>query len=284
MTPEQRRIIDQYVTTGDADGHQWADWPGRSMIEKMTAARVALRDALVAAVKSRERVDPQRALPTAEELVDLTRARVEPMVRGLFPSAEQDVMIGLLEKSVVFVTKDNIEHLIRKESFHHGAWVLANLYLASIDAELLGPDAPQLVGFSQETTCFVSPEYLGGRDTFDDFIVHEAAHVFHNWKREYAGLPFSSRKEWLLDIEFCKRETFAYSCEVFARIVEQASTAKSRLALVAHYAADPFGDERVDLQELVDILREAATARNGWRRILARCAPARKRSAPSISV
>ena len=119
---------------------------------------------------------------------------------------------------------------------------------------------------------------------FDDFIVHEAAHVFHNWKREYAGLPFSRRKEWPLDIEFCKRETFAYSCEVYARILEQASTAKTRLAMVEQYAADPFGDERIDVQEHVDILREAATARNGWKRILASCAPALKRSAPSSSV
>jgi len=251
----------------------------------MKAARAALRDALIAAVRSREKVDRERSLPTAEELVALTRRRVEPMVRGLFAPGEQELILGLLEKSVVFVTPDNIEELIRKESFHHESWVLANLYLASMDAELLGPEAPRLVGVSQETTCFVSPEYLDGRDTFDDFIVHEAAHVFHNWKREYVGLPFSRRKEWLLEIEFRKRETFAYSCEVFARIVEQASTAKTRLALVEQYAADPFGDERVDLQEHVNILREAATARNGWKRIHARCAPAPKtRGRASLSL
>jgi hypothetical protein len=87
---------------------------------------------------------------------------------------------------------------------------------------------PGLLGLSQETTCFVTSRYLEGRDKFDDFIVHEAAHVFHNWKREYAGLSFTRTKEWLLPIEFRKRETFAYSCEVYSRIVEQGGTPKQR--------------------------------------------------------
>ena len=32
-------------------------------------------------------------------------------------------------------------------------------------------------------------------------------------------------------------------------------------------------DERVDAGEYIDILREAVAARNGWKRILARCSP-----------
>jgi len=31
-----------------------------------------------------------------------------------------------------------------------------------------------------------------------DFVVHEAAHVLHNWKRGYAGLPHTRNREWLL--------------------------------------------------------------------------------------
>ena len=40
-------------------------------------------------------------------------------------------------------------------------------------------------------------------------MVHEVAHIFHNCKRRNAGLPETRRKEWLLDIEFRKRETLA---------------------------------------------------------------------------
>jgi hypothetical protein len=71
---------------------------------------------------------------------------------------------------------------------------------------------------------------------FEDFVVHEAAHVFHNWKRETLGLPHTRWKE--------QRER-------------------------------PPAD-RVDPDEYVDILRETVAARNGWKRILARCAPPRR--------
>ena len=77
---------------------------------------------------------------------------------------------------------------------------------------------------------------------------------------------------------FGKRETFAYACEAYARIVELGVTSAARLALVEELAAGwRPPDERVDGDEYVDALREAATARNGWRRILARCAPPRRR-------
>jgi hypothetical protein len=32
-------------------------------------------------------------------------------------------------------------------------------------------------------------------------------------------------------------------------------------------------DDRLDVEEYLDILREAVAARNGWKRILARCSP-----------
>ena len=74
---------------------------------------------------------------------------------------------------------------------------------------------------SEETTCYVSPEYFSQDDPFADFIVHEAAHIFHNCKRTIVGLRQTRRKEWLLDIEYRKRETFAYSCEAYARLIER---------------------------------------------------------------
>ncbi|PMZ55267.1 hypothetical protein, partial [Pseudomonas sp. FW300-N1A5] len=84
------------------------------------------------------------------------------------------------------------------------------------------------------------------------------------------GLRETRRREWLLDIEFRKRETFAYACEAYARIVERAPHLGDRSAHAAEYARERRApaDERVDRDELVDIVRDAAGVRNGWKVIL----------------
>jgi hypothetical protein len=170
--------------------------------------------------------------------VQFTRGKVEPMVRGLFPKAEQAAVLAALEKSVVYVTAETVEPLLLNHSYDSSAWDLANLYLCSVGAPLLGEAALALVGLSEETTCYVSPDYFEEDAPFADFIVHEAAHVFHNCKRRTAGLKETRTKEWLLDIEFVKRETFAYSCEAYACIVARAKGPVERRALAAEYSAD----------------------------------------------
>ena len=67
-------------------------------------------------------------------------------------------------------------------------------------------------------------DYFREHGRFEDFIVHEAAHVFHNCRRHTMGLPETSRHERPFDIAYDKRETFAYSCEAFSRVVELGST------------------------------------------------------------
>ncbi len=135
------------------------------------------------------------------------------------------------------------------------------------------------MGVSQETTCYVSPEYFGENDPFADFIVHEAAHIFHNCKRRTVGLPETRTKEWLLDIEYRKRETFAYACEAYSRVLERGRTAAQRRALAHEYGktTERISDERVEPGEVAGIVAEAANARNGWKAILARCAAVRRR-------
>jgi len=172
--------IERYLRTGDADPH-FAAWPGGFM-ERARRAREELGDALVREVRRLAKGRSQRLLPQAES-VALTRGKVEPMVCGLFPRAEREVVLATLERSVVFVTSANVESLLLDQDFDSSVWMLANLYLGSVGAPLLGEDAPRLVGLSEETTCYVSPEYFAEGDPFADFIVHEAAHVFHNCKR-----------------------------------------------------------------------------------------------------
>ena len=195
------------------------------------------------------------------------------MVRGLFPRVEQATVLTTLGRSVVFVTSANIESLILARPFDRSAWSLANLYLASVGADLLGERAPRIVGLSEGTTCFVSPQYFDERDPFADFVVHEAAHIFHNCKRRTVGLPGTRAKEWLLDIEFGKRETFAYSCEAYSRIQERATSPAHRRALADEYASTVrITDKEADSAEVASIVRDAAAARNGWKVIRARCA------------
>jgi hypothetical protein len=185
----------------------------------------------------------------------------------------------------VYVTSETIEPLILNHSWDRSAWDLANLYLLSVGAKLLGKEAPRLVGISEETTCYVSPAYFTEDDPFADFIVHEAAHIFHNCKRRTIGLRETRTKEWLLDIEYRRRETFAYSCEAYACVVARAKSLAERRRLAADYGSERrISDERVDPSELAIIIAEAASARNGWKVILARCAPTTKpRSALQVA-
>jgi len=281
MTPRTLSVADEverYLQTGDADPYH-AAWSGRSFLEKAQLAHADLENALVAEVSRRANGwQPPSALVGIEDLAAFTRARVEPMVRGLFPRAEQDAVMALVERSVVFLTPNNIEAVLRAAQWRRSAWDIANLYLGAIGADLLADDAPQILGISEEATCYVSPAYFEEEDPFADFVVHEVAHIFHNCKRRNAGLPETRRKEWLLDIEFRKRETFAYACEAHARLLERSKKPAERVALAAELS-DSFGtgDERVERGEVAELVRSAAERRNGWKVILGRCSRPKRR-------
>lgn len=272
---------ERYLRTGVSDP-LYAAWPGGFM-ERANRAHGDLRGALVRAVRRLAEGLTHRP-PLDADTGSLARAKVEPMVRGLFPRAEQDAVLATIEQSVVFLTSANIEPLLLAQSFDASAWTLANLYLASLGARLLGEDAPNLVGLSEETTCYVSPDYFAEEDPFADFIVHEVAHIFHNCKRATIGLRETRTKVWLLDIEYRKRETFAYSCEAYARVLERGKSPMQRRALAEEYCrAVRISDGRVDTTEVASIVRAAAAARNGWKVILARCAPTRRPAVTSVA-
>jgi hypothetical protein len=254
--------IERYLLTGTSDPLS-AAWPG-NIVERGIRAHHELRGALVRAVRQRE-TKHKCELRRCSDPVGLTRSKVKPMVHGLFPRDERRVVLSMLERSVVFLTRENIETILLQESFDGSAWTLANLYLTGIGAELLSEDAPGLEGFSQDTTCYVSPQYFREDHPFADFIVHEAAHVFHNCRRSTLGLKETRSKVWLLDIEYRKRETFAYSCEAYSRILKLGKRPADRQAL-----ADEFGrtvsiaDECAENDEVARVVRSASAARNGW--------------------
>lgn len=274
MPPTIAGEIKRYLRTGDADIDARA-WPG-DLFERGKLQDADLRGALIREVRRLARGRSHVTVP-ANVGVEFTRAKVEPMVRGLFTRAEQDTVLATFEKSVVYVTSETIEPILANERWDSSAWDLANMYLLSVGAKLLGREAERIVGMSEETTCYVSPDYFVDDDPFADFIVHEAAHIFHNCKRRTIGLQETRRKEFLLDIEFTKRETFAYSCEAYARIVARAKSPAERRALAVEYGSTRrISADRVDPAEVANIVTEATSARNGWKVILARCAPITK--------
>jgi hypothetical protein len=264
--------IERYLRTGDYDPRH-GKWPG-DFIQRDQRSHADLREALVCRVFQLAGEREQRTLPEGDTAA-LVRRKVEPMVRGLFRRAEQDTVIEVVARSVIFLTGENIERILRDCRWHSTAWELANLYLASVGGELLGSEPDRIVGLSSETTCYVSPEYFAETDPFADYIVHEVAHIFHNCKRRTLGLPETRTREWLLNIGFGRRETFAYACEAYSCIRERAATASERRGLAAEYGSEQrISDASVDPDDIVDIVREAALARNGWKVILGRCAPA----------
>ena len=267
------RDIERFLRTGEHDMLGTA-WPGKTVAETAVTATASLREALVTAVLSRTR---DATLPDnidGTDHITITRNKVRPMVRGLFPAIEQPAVLDVLARSVVYLTPRNVEAILRAEMHMHSAWSLANLYLISCDVAPLSADVPETIGLSRATTCFVSMQYFGAGDRFDDVVVHEAAHIFHNCKRKRIGLKATRRREWLLDIAFGKRETFAYACEALSRIHELGPTLDARRRLLSEVEAGPMpSDKTVDASELIDILHEAVSARNGWKRILQRCGP-----------
>lgn len=248
-TPTVAGEIERYLRTGDTNPYH-APWSAPSFLEGARRAGADLENALVAEVSRRATGwEPPPALMAIEGLVTFTRGKTEPMVRGLFPRTEQDAVLALVDRSVVFLTPSNIEEVLREARWPRSAWDLANLYLGAIGADLLADGAPQILGINEETTCYVSvsPAYFEEEDPYADFVVHEVAHIFHNCKRRNAGLRETRRREWLLDIEYRKRETFAYACEAYACVLRRAKKPAERVALAVELR-DSFGtgDARVE--------------------------------------
>ena len=267
--------VERFLASGDYD-NSFEGWPGGTFVDRAKYGSAALRSALVTVVKDRT---GHATVPVFLENTDpyvFAREKFSPMVGGLFPQKEQSVILDMFERSVVFLTPATINTAIEKTPWLKTAWKLANIYLASLDAKLLDESVSDIVGLSEEMTCYVSIEYFRAQSQFDDYVVHEAAHIFHNCKRKTLGLPLTRHREWLLEIDFAKRETFAYACEAYSRILEMGKTRATRNRLLSELAEKPMPpDERVDGAEYVEILREAIAARNGWKRIFEKCSPVR---------
>jgi len=78
------------------------------------------------------------------------------------------------------------------------------------------------------------------------------------------------------------RETFAYACEAYSRILELADGPRARRKLYQELESGPqLGNAPACAQDYLEAVRAAIAARNGWKRILHACASPRARRARS---
>lgn len=280
---ESRRIeaiIRHYLKTGEDSSR--AELQYKQPFSHPTKEEILI--ALSEEVSRRERDRPRATLPPGIDPLSLARTKATPMVSGLFPAAEREPVRRVLEESIVFLSADNIHRVLTSARWLGTAWRVASIYLDSIGAMPLGRGNFQAVGLGEETTSYISLKYFSEDDPFADYVVHEMAHVFHNWKRAWTGLREIRHREFLLNIKFAKRETFAFACEVYSRILELGHSPKERRQLLERFGRESkIGDKGKDRVELLQILTAAVEARNGWKRILEMCLNDKpKRRVPSI--
>lgn len=105
--------IAHYLRTGEYD-ECFRGWAGENFSACAQQAQAALRDALIAKVLSRTTHALEPPGLADLDVVTFTRAKVAPMVHGLFPSSEQDIVLDVLGRSVVFLTPTGISTVLAK--------------------------------------------------------------------------------------------------------------------------------------------------------------------------
>ncbi len=84
MPTSPRKDIERYLRHGQHDDFFRA-WPGEDFLARAKCGDAALREALIATVRQRTRHATVPEALAGIDVVAFTRAKVAPMVRGLFP-------------------------------------------------------------------------------------------------------------------------------------------------------------------------------------------------------
>jgi len=171
--------IRHYLETGEADADPRA-WPGANVLEQARYQHAALSSGLIAEVHRRATGVGLPPLPPGLDLAVFTRGRVAPMVDGLFPASERQPVLRLLKRAVIFLTPDTVEAVLAAQCWPYSAWQLADVYLGSLGRSGLDGQPAGMVGLSEETSCYIALTYFTEPDPSADFLIHEAAHIFHN--------------------------------------------------------------------------------------------------------
>ena len=107
--------IERFLHDGTHD-HMFTAWLGEHFLECAQRGDADLRQALIAAVRERTAGATFPEALRNLDVVTFTRDKVAPMVRGLFPTKEQEIVLDLLARSVVFLTPESIETVVLNQT------------------------------------------------------------------------------------------------------------------------------------------------------------------------
>ena len=196
---------------------------------------------------------------------DTIRQRIEPMVTGVVQEEWREVALREIAARTFVLNVPGARTAIEAElktCFMGSAWrVLWSLFgdhaLKPDDIEVgcdgLAGDYAHVSWSAYET-----------KDPYSDVVVHEAAHMLHYLKPRHYALQVRRGQERFVDIEFRRRELFAYACEAYSRAILHGER-RSRIAFAEKMREGAFSFPRAELADLAALVLEAARARNGWR-------------------
>ena len=223
-----------------------------------TALRTLLRP-------SGESASGRSPVGSAGARAETIRQRIEPMVTGLVQADWREVALREITARTFVLNLPGTRAAIEAElstCLMGSAWrVLWALFgdhgLKPHDIEVgcdgLAGDYAHVRWSAYETN-----------DPYSDVVVHEAAHMLHYLKPSHYGLHVRRGQERFVDVEFCHRELFAYTCEAYSRVVLHGER-KSRIAFAEKMLEGAFSFPRAQIEEVAALVLKAARARNGWR-------------------
>ena len=259
--------VERFLASGEHDP-RFRSWEG-SAAERRQRGDAQLRRILQRIVGWRAQHAPLPPQDPPDDATAQVRARVTPMLRGMFCADEADLLVAALPQHVTVVTVAGFPDLAARLPLAL-LWRLANLLLDDMGAPPLADDLPQLEGFCEDGRAWVLPRAFDQDSTRDgvpvvsDTIVHEVAHLLHEVRRDQVGLAPGRRR--ILSIAPAGRETFAWTCEIWACIARQPDAAVDRVTALLSQAH--LVDPRVDHTRLhATLLRAAAEPQRAWAHI-----------------
>jgi hypothetical protein len=249
--------VERFLATGEHDP-KFLAWEG-GLARRRRDGSAELAEILRRVVRWRSRDAPLGAPSAPRDAEAEVRARVGPMIAGLFEEKQAALLSRALPHRVEVVTVDRFQNGLRELPLDT-QWILANMLLDELGAPPVSDAAPQLDGFCHGGRAWVLPRAFDVSEEPTDILVHEVAHLLHDL--QWCDVTPRSKAAPLLSIAPRVRETWAYSAWA-RRDAPVAGSMPERIA----WALDRRGlvDARVDRGRLRALLAVAAAApAQGW--------------------
>jgi hypothetical protein len=260
--PLERFLASGAETWDDVASGMWTIAGLRCGSANLDAASFALRNLL-------QRIaghlpDAVRTAPMfASEVIG---ERLSPMVRGLVQRDWQDLALQELTRRTFVLNLPGTQAALEAElstGFLSTAWQVVWTFFA--DCGLKVPDERlDIDGVSAGEYAHVRASALSTDDPYCDVVVHEGAHLLHYLKPARYGLYVRRGQERFVDVEFRKRELFAFACEAYSRVARKGSR-KARILSAERMEADAKSFPSDEIAAIAALVGAAAQARNGWR-------------------